>query len=846
MRRSIYTFLMCLVCLSCLITPINAQNLSDEEIEKIGNEAIKYYEEGNLDQAIQKFNEVLLANPSDEQALKLRELAGTERMMQMLVEGGEVARVARAILLYAEKTPVRQETSEENIQKYVEQAASGNIYSRNEAISLLSSQVGERAIPYMLPYLANQAKYEERINIILAVTRMGRSAVPPLVEALNSSNSFLRQQVAILLGHLKDKRALPDLKRIMENPQEDEEVKRYVEIAIRKIAKRPSIALVAAKHLYYQKALNYYRERPGYRPTHTNDWLYWRWEQEQLVSQKVPEFSYNEIMAEHACYHALNLDATYKRVWALLVQVYYAEYTETQNVADAAADRGLELPQDEEQYFSAEKSKVSLARSVSAAAGADILNLALHLSLKEKRPEVTVKILEALGKQYDRRRQLSIPMTKALAHSDKRIRYAAAESIVRINPPSRFRQVDQVVNVLAEALGEWDARVALVVAQDDATRNSLVKTIRDMKMVAFSSDNALKGLQRAKAFPPEDVIIISSQMKDLATAYVVNSLREDYRTKDIPVLILAPAEDQQKIQDTYAKVDQIKGVIALPLQEAIVASKIKEALADTGNDYKSKSRAVATRAASALASVPVNGGVFNLALAEEALIGTLRDRHDSIRNPALVALGKLGSDKAAPTILKILTDATVDMDIRTNAAWSLGQIYNSSKTKVSSEDVTEMLKVLQEKPGDTAEAKEKMANLQNMVFALLGQANIFLEDRRRVFLAHRVHNEIGTAKKVEEEEEYDGTEEETPEEETTEKENKEVGWGEEEEFGEEGYEEESSDSEDFEEGEEMEDFGDESEEDEGFEDDEGDSEEDDEGFEDEELEDDEGEDDWEE
>ena len=731
------------------LAQITAQE-TGKNLEKLGKEAIAYYENNELEKAIVKFNEWLLAQPSDREALRLRELAGTQLMMQMLMRGGEVSRVARAILLYAEKAPVRRETRFAEIKKLVDTAATGNLYQRNEAIALLEAQVGERAVPMMLPYLANKTKDQERINIILAVTKLGRTVVVPLIEALNTPDSFLKQQVAILLGHIGDIRALADLKRVLETPNIPEEVKKYAEIAIQQIIGKPAIALPPAKQLYYQKALNFYNDNPDYKPVLTYNWQYWRWQDDQLAFQEVPSFAYNEIMAEHACHRALELDPNYQFAWALLARVYYAQYTEIKAVEEASKEKGLQLPDTELAKFLKEKPYGEKAKTIAAAVGPDILYLALKaaLSPKENRPEVTVKILEDIGEACKGRERFPRTLMSALLHKDKRIRYAAAEAIVKIAPRGRFAEARRVVRVLKEALGEWDSRVVLVVEDDDASRNKLIDVVRNMKMVVFGAANGLEGIKRAKSFPPEDLIIVSSKLKDISTPYIVNSLRDDYRTRDIPVLVITPQADKENALNLYQKIAQVKGFIIQPYIDANVEAAIRKGVESSKSDYKSRAREIAKRAVEALASLDTSSYIFrHLKDARDALAEVLLTRHDSIRLPAIQALGNLAEAQTAPALLQLVVDKEATLDIRLQAAWALGQIFNHNpKMPVSDDDVNRLMGILQEKPTkemeDSPEKKGKLQKLQHRAYYLLGRANISPLIRRKVFEEHRVHKTV--------------------------------------------------------------------------------------------------------
>lgn len=751
--RGIHFSIFYILILFCPFISLFAET-TDEEILKLGEEAIAHYEQGDYERAILKFNTILLARPNDSQALKLRQLAGDELMMKMLAEGGELSRVARALLLYAEKAPIRQEKDPATIKKLVLQAATGSLFARNEAITLLQTQVGERAIPEMLPYLASKTQERERINIILAATKMGRAAVVPLTEALKTDDVYLKQQIVILLGHMGDGRCVANLKAITEDPKTLPEVKQYARESLRKLTNKTSIALPAAKELFYRKGLRYYQEHPKYMPIHFANWLDWRWEKGKLVYKEVPNFAYNEIMAEHCSHEALDIDPTFKKGWGLLAQVYYAQHTEITAIEEAAKDRDLELPTDELNQFLEEKKISDKAKSLSRAFGYPLLIQSLKMSFRNDRPEVTKQILNEIGNQGSKQNVLNGSLIQALKSKDKRIRYAAAEAIVKINPPGRFRDADTAIKVLVEALSESDARVILVVEDDDETRNRLINIIRGMNMVAFGASTGSEGLQRAKAFPPEDLVIVSSQLEDMATSYFVNSMREDYRTKKIPVMIICPEGQEQKHKDLYKEIDIVKGVVTEPFAPEKTKLSIREHLVDSNTDYKGKSREIARRAASAIASIPAGNRVFNVRLAQEALADAIRTRHDSIREPAIHALKKFGDTGSTDALRETLYNNSSSIHIRTLTASALGSIFNRQKIKVPSEDVDKLMLILQEKlPAEENDLNfdEKIGSFHDSIYTLLGQSDMSAADKRKVFFQHRIHKEIGVVQEKQEE-----------------------------------------------------------------------------------------------
>lgn len=720
---------------------------SRDQILKLGQDAVAHYQSGELETALFLLNQVLVSQPSDKEALELRKIVGNELMMQMLMQGGEFSRVARSLLLYAEKAPIRRETDFARIQKLVEVAATGNLYQKNDAIALLSSQVGELAIPAMLPYLSSSTKDTERINIILAIQRMGRTVVNPLIEALKTPNFFLKQQVAILLGHIGDRKAMPDLKKLLEDPRENPEVKKYAKTSLSQIVKQSTIILPPAKNLYYEKALAYYRDDPAYKPAMNFNWLYWEWQDNQLLYKEVPSFLYNEILAEQACYNALELDAAFKNAWALLVRIYYAQYNEILAVEEATKEKGLQLAEEELQSFSKEKPLAGRAKKIAAAAGPEILFLALRESLttKENRPEVTVSILEAIGEVYKNKGDVPPVLLNALLHKDKRVRYSAAETIVKINPVKAFSECRRVIETLQEAMGEWDSRVVLVIEDDDESRNKLVEWITQMNVVVFAVPNGIEGLRRAQSFPPEDLVVVSTELQDISTTYLVNALREDFQSRDIPVLVVTPESKKNPMIELYQKVPQVKGVFSRPFAEVEVKSLIQKTLEKSPSNYKARATQVATRAAQVAASIQP-GSVLYPYLKEsgEALGKVLANNNDEIRLAAIQALGNLAETKAIPALLELLMNQKGSLAVRMQAAEALGQILSKTQTTLEKENAMRIMELL--------DAKEENSQFQEKIYSLLGRANLVSDVRRQIFTTQQLQKRIVVEEKKQDQE----------------------------------------------------------------------------------------------
>jgi len=781
------------------------ENNFREDIIQQSKEAFELYRNAQLDEAIYKFNAILLQHPSDKEALEMREQAGVELMMQMLLQGGEISRIARILMLYAEQAPVRQETDPGIIRKLVEQAATGNLYQRNNAISLLDAQAGELAAPYMLNYLTNRTKDEERINIQLAMTKMGSTLVNPLIEALDSADLFLRQQVIMILGNIKDVRALADLKKVLEDKTEEASVKEQASIAIQKITGKPAIALKLAKYLYYEKANKYYEDAIEYKIGASSNRLQWKWMNNSLNYQEILPSIYNDVMAEDACYRALQLDPGFQRAWALLLQIYYSQKTKIESVEEAATERAVLVPEEDLKKFQQDKPRAVQACNLAYAAGPDLLYLALQDSLRRrnKNSEVTVEILVALGNLCRNQQTIVRDIIHCLNHQDKRVRYAAAQTISEINPIGTFKEAPKVMEILKEALQEWDTRVILIVDDNDASRNELSEIIRKADLVALAVNSGTEGIKRAKTFPPEDLIIVAENLSDMTTSYFVNNVTEDPFASNIPVLILGKKENKEKLFTLYSTKAQIKDIVTLPLQEDEVKLQINKVLDAHKKPYKVNATDVTLRSLQVMTQLAHQGAIFSyMNKCIDVLTGLLEYKTDEkIIMLTLDILGNIGDAQAITKIEELLVQKDLSYKIRNKTAWALGQIFAKSNIKPTEKELEMFVGILNETP--KADTDVTFSEFSRSIYQLLGHATMDVGNRRALFMENRVQiKPVPIQLEEEEPEEEEEVEEEIQTEDPDKEQHVDDGtdeeWGDESEEFEEFLEYESSDEEGYE------------------------------------------------
>ncbi len=741
----------------------------ENAVKDLFRKGIAAYDEGKYPEAYEAFESALRMNPSSDLILYLRDEAGDARLHQMLVQGGDLAQTASRIMELAKGVLDRVRRSPEEIQGFVKKLESQAFDERWEGILNLV-QAGQLACPPLIELLKDQTSDDLRTSVIVTLTRMHDDAVPALIEALDSTSAFQRQNAAIVLGNIKDWRGAAGLKRLLEDGNQTPEVQQYAAEALTKITGSGQSAWPSAKELYFQLAEKYYLNHPQVMRKYYQDYIVFKWDakEDKLTWKEVPAFQLNERYAQEACFDAIALDPNYEPIWPLLSCTYFAMHHEGSialKTMEANVKAGTSVAEDQE------KLKVSLANLERAwlfgpLVGKQNLYRALERSMNDDRPEVAVAAIKALrtagtGEELPNPvagdtgsvasstdgdpAHFGYPLVRALLHDDKRVRYAAAEALISINPKAPFLGSNRVVPVLAEALQEMRVRTVLVIEPDPEVRNKLREAITKLGYFPVVAATGAEGIHKAKAFPAEDAIVIdfktagkviftATAINQKVTETVMDTLKLDPRTRGIPVLILSAAEEAESAKNIYK--EEPKAYLsknATYLAEQADLDGLKNALEgvfsspEAQADAKAQAENVVIAAAAALANLDPNSPVFDRVEAVEALVGNTSNRPDNIKVAALQALSRIGDPAAIEPLAKVYENAENAKDVRVAAGHALAGIFKTSHA-VAADPVYQTLK---------AGLLGDDIDLSNAAATALGNAALTPEQSRELAEARR-------------------------------------------------------------------------------------------------------------
>lgn len=435
-----------------LSTPAHAQDAGS-----LLTDGLKALRAGNTKEGISLLRQALVANPSSEEIIAALGRAEYDTLLGVLASGEEGAGVVKALLDKAQPILPEQAFNAGEMKRLIEAAVESEEYTdRFEAAMSLSRVYGEFAVPGLIAYLGG-SDTEQRVNAhITLMNRIGRDAVLPLNEALQSGNASVRRMVASELGVIGDERSLAAL---AETAQSDKDVdaRAKAQEASSKITARHAWASgMSASDLYLRLADLYYSGNYRVLGNADKPLVVWNWNG-GLQQVPTPRHLYVLKLAEEAAYDSLRLNPENRAASSLLVRILASE-KHASDVMAAGSEDELTL------QFAA---GLANADSTVASTGWSNLVNALSDALDQHDHIAAAMLLDMMPLAYGGDDFTSDhPVARACGDHAGNVRMAAAECVLRCNATRRissFPDPDGFMNLVAGAAGEVIPRRILVV-----------------------------------------------------------------------------------------------------------------------------------------------------------------------------------------------------------------------------------------------------------------------------------------------------------------------------------------------------------------------------------------------
>ncbi len=327
--------------------PLRAQDESfGDKVRQLLQDGTDLYNRGKYAEANSKFEEAFQLKPSSDVVYAYIKRVGEDLVAGMMNSSDKTMQdVGRRLFELAKPgEPLRE--GKKTVLQYIEELKSDDYATWRNAFWHLKN-FGPYAVRFVMPVLADQQQDKYRGRVILLLTEMGVDASHAVIEALDCKDPFVRQQAAIVLGNIKDDRAVPALKHAFENANEPPEVKKYADEALRKILrdKEPGDWKKATEY-YYELAMKYYYSHPSVILAWQRNYLIWKWDAQKdvLTERQVARMLYNDQLAEEALYDLLTLDPDFRdeqtgfSAWSLMACVHFTQSIEARAAVESAVD----------------------------------------------------------------------------------------------------------------------------------------------------------------------------------------------------------------------------------------------------------------------------------------------------------------------------------------------------------------------------------------------------------------------------------------------------------------------------------------------------------------------------
>jgi len=676
----------------------------EAKVLELFDQGLKHYRVGEYRQAGEKFTRVLELKPDEDLALIMRQRATVGQMVTMMAKP-ELREQMRTLLRLSQQALEKKQRSPKEIRALIAQFTHKELPKRWLAKQHLIA-AGPYAVPFLLEHLdvERQATYpltpSERVAARAMAQRtleeMGTRAVLPLIEALKSPSVGLRIEVCRLLARQADARSIPALRRLVEEAKAPPRLRDAARRALAAAAGRAGVspdrpALEAALSLaesYYYRDPRIVDHVPGLQR------VIWNWNaagesyDQRIVYRFVPQYAYNELMAEKLICEALGIGADTaglpewlvgaqrlapaaprRRLLALLAANGYGQLIEARDLAAGAPVLGADESSEKGRAEAAARAKaLERVHLLNRLIGSPALHDALARHLKDAHYARALEAIADLRALADR----SIPaaenaLLRALRVGSPPVRFAATEALLHIAPDGSMGGTKEAVaNVIAACHTQTLPNVA-VVTQDTPLFHGIAAALRSVNCTSEQVKSVSLALARTRnQLPFVSMILLDTRAADLPLETAVATLRQDALTQFMPLVLLSPPTQVEPQRKALGKA--VFDVVSLRARPETLAGVVKSAFempSRAAEAVKAERRRLIAILDAVAALAP--GTRYPIQAAGPAISDLLLKHPDEVRVPAAHALEAIGVPAAFRRLAALFLDAGLAEELRVAA-----------------------------------------------------------------------------------------------------------------------------------------------------------------------------------
>ncbi|MEK6676831.1 MAG: HEAT repeat domain-containing protein [Planctomycetota bacterium] len=536
---------------------------------------------------------------------------------------------------------------------------------------------GEYAVPSLVQVLLDPGKSSLWPRVISALPKLGKSAVNPLVMALQVRNLNVRVNVIRALGEIGYPQEIPYLLKAMADEQSPVEVRDACNHAIARIEQITgrSFSRSYDQH-FFDLADRYYNEddsvRSDPRLDEANVW-FWDETAQALSRVVVPQRVFNPVMAMRCCDEALRFRSDHHDAISLwLAANIRRESRLGLNVESSNPDEKGETDPTRPEIF-------PRALYFTQTAGARYAHRVLERGVADQDAQVALGAIEALRATAGESsligmEDLKQPLVQALRFPDLLVRIRASLALGAALPRSQFSDSQFVIPLLAMAIAQTGREQVVVVDPDDQNLNRVAGALRQTGREVIAEKSFFRAVDRSRSeFQQLSAVFVSTDIADPDLRTAIATFRSEFAFSKTPVIVLTKSRQSVQAEDVVNRHPYLASVNAdveaTLLENAVV--RLREHMSSSTIDAVTAGQ-IALSTVDVLHQIALDGRtIYDLSPAEPALIASLSATDDELQVRAVGVLALLPTPTSQRAIAHVGLDDTQSEPFRLAALEAL-------------------------------------------------------------------------------------------------------------------------------------------------------------------------------
>jgi CheY-like chemotaxis protein len=634
-------------------------------------------EVGRFDLAARLLHGLLDKNPDDKSLVELVNDEGLSSLLRLRTiskwsdkpkEQQQATQDVEKLITSATEAMRKYLSDPDRIRKYIK-----NLNGSPEEYAYAVKQLdrsGAVAVPYLIESL-QASPGDERVALLNALNEMlahNKTILPPLLAALDSDDPLLQVDLVNILRKQAATAATPYLWPLAGSPRQPKEVRQAATEALAYFEGVKPDKLLPAKFALTREAERYYQ----HKVTLPEAVSVWRWNGTRVVlgwqgATTIPASKAEEYYGLRFAGQALDIDPTYQPAQVVFLSLALEK---------ALEKTGLDVP-----LAKGAPDVQQLLTTVNP----DLVVSILERALGNHRLPVILGAVRALGELEDARAGQPTgrgepALVRALNYPDRRVQLAAALALLRLPKPPANLPAARVVEVLRRAVAAESAQAKLRVLAAHANEgvvNEIARTLEKAGFQVFTARTGRDVLRRLNEASDIDLVMVHADLPDPEIQFLVAQLRADVNYGLLPVVVLAPAARELRLQRLFERLPNVQ--IAPPdlaldadAQQRILPALVGDAMGQPLSAEERKEQVErALRALAQMARGEVAG--YDIRPAADTILRALHSTNlgEEAMVHALQVAGRLPGAKAQAELADAVLDPKHKLPVRLAAAGEL-------------------------------------------------------------------------------------------------------------------------------------------------------------------------------